>query len=100
MHGFVAILAGGLLFAIAALVAIIQVVAVRRRQELLRFFPPALGATVVGLLSGVFLVAGAEYRWVSPELLDDLALPVMIASLWWIFHNRMGSKRNRAAPHG
>ena len=61
---------------------------------MLRFFPPALGATVVGLLSAVFLALGAEYHWVSPSLLDDLALPVMIAALGWMFYNRMGSKRN------
>jgi hypothetical protein len=63
---------------------------------LLRFFPPALGATVVGLLSGVFLALGAEYHWMSASLLDDLALPVMIAALGWMFYNRMGSKRNLA----
>jgi hypothetical protein len=63
---------------------------------LLRFFPPALGATAVGLLSGAFLALGAEYHWMSPSLLDDLALPVMIAALGWMFYNRMGSKRNPA----
>jgi hypothetical protein len=71
-------------------------VAVLRRRELLRFFPAAMGATMVALLSGVYLALGAEFRWVSPSLLDDVALPVMVAALWWVFHNRMGSRRNRA----
>jgi hypothetical protein len=66
-----------------------------RRRELLHFFPPAIAASVVGLLCGVYLALGAEFHWVSPALLDDLAAPVMIAALWWIFCNRMGSKRNR-----
>jgi hypothetical protein len=77
-------------------IAIVQGVAVVRRRELLRFFPAAIGATAAALLAGAYLLLGAEFRWVSGELLDDLALPVVIAGLWWIFHNRMGSKRNRA----
>ena len=88
------------MIAIASVIAIVQVVAVLRRRELLRFFPPAFAATVVGLLSGAYLALGAEYHWVSPSLLDDLAFPVMIAAMWWIFHNRMGSKRNRTALSG
>ena len=72
-----------------------QIAAVARRRELLQFFPPALGATAVVLLSGMFLALGAEFQWMSGELLDNLALPVMIAALWWMFYNRMGSKRNR-----
>lgn len=80
---------------IALIVAIVQVAAVMRRRELIRFLPPALGASAVGLLSGIYLTFGAEYHWVSPALLDDLALPVMIAALAWMFYNRMGSKRNR-----
>ena len=58
-----------------------------------------MGATAVGLLSGVYLMLSAEFRWVAPELLDDLALPIMAAALWWIFYNRMGAKRNRLESH-
>ena len=66
-----------------------------RRRELLRFFPAAIGATVAALLAGLYLILGAEYRWVSGELLDNLALPLVIVALAWIFYNRMGSGRNR-----
>jgi predicted lipid-binding transport protein (Tim44 family) len=66
-----------------------------RRRELLRFFAPAMGATAVGLLAGLYLMLGAEFRWASSQLLDDLALPVIAAASWWMFYNRMGSKRNR-----
>ena len=84
-----------MLFLIALIVAIVQIAAVSRRRELVQILPPALGATAVGLLCGIFLALGAEFHWVSPALLDDLALPVMIAALAWMFYNRMGSKRNR-----
>jgi fucose 4-O-acetylase-like acetyltransferase len=84
-----------MLFLIALIVAIVQVTAASRRRELLRFLPPALGATAVGLLCGLFLALGAEFQWISGALLDDLALPIMIAALAWMFYNRMGSKRNR-----
>ena len=67
-----------------------------RRRALLRFFPAAIGATAAALLVGLYLILGAEYRWVSGELLDDLALPLVLVSLAWIFYNRMGSGRNRA----
>ena len=56
-----------------------------------------MGATVVGLLVGLYLMLGAELHWVSPALLDDLALPVIVAASGWMFYNRMSSKRNRAA---
>jgi hypothetical protein len=95
LHGIAAFLGGAILFAIALIVAIVQVVAVMRRRELLRFFPPAMGATAVGLLCGIFLALGAEFQWMSGALLDNLALPVMIAALGWMFYNRMGSRRNR-----
>ena len=88
-----------MLFVIALIVAIVQIAAVARRRELMQFFPPALGATVVGLLCGMFLALGAEFQWMSGELLDNLALPVMIAALWWMFYNRMGSKRNKGELH-
>jgi hypothetical protein len=97
MHGIAAFVGGAVLFAIALIVAIVQVAAVARRRELLRFFPPAMGATGVALLCGVFLALGAEFQWMSGALLDNLALPVMIAALGWMFYNRMGSRRNRAA---
>ena len=84
-----------MLFVIALIVAIVQIAAVARRRELMQFFPPALGATVVGLLCGMFLALGAEFQWMSGALLDDLALPVMLAALAWMFYNRIGSKRNR-----
>lgn len=84
-----------MLFAIAAIIAIVQLVAVSRRPELKPFFPAAAAATAVALLSGVFLALGAEFGWISNLLLDDLTLPVMIAALWWSFYNRLGSRRNR-----
>ena len=95
LHGIVAFLGGAVLAVIALIVACVQIVALIRRRELVRFFPPAIGATAVGLLCGIYLMLGAEFRWISPEILDDVALPLMIAALGWIFYNRMGSKRNR-----
>jgi len=92
-------MAGAVLIGIALIVACVQVVAVMRRRDLLRYFPPAVGATAVGLLSGVYLMLSAEFRWVSPALLDDLALPIVAAALGWIFYNRMGAKRNRRESH-
>ena len=44
---------------------------------------------------GLYLMLGAELHWVSPALLDDLALPVIVAASGWMFYNRMSSKRNR-----
>lgn len=84
------------LAAIALVIAIVQVVAVVRRRELLRFFPAAIGATAAALLAGLYLILSAEFRWVSGELLDDLAFPVVIVALAWTFYHRMGSGRNRA----
>lgn len=81
LYGIAAFLGGAALIVIALVVAIVQITAVVRRRELLRYFPPAMGATTVGLLSGVYLMLGAEFRWVSPALLDDLALPSMISAL-------------------
>ena len=95
LHGIIAFFAGGILIGIALIIACVQVAAVMCRRELLQFFPPAVGATVVGLLCGAYLMLGAEFRWVSPALLDDLALPIMAAALGWIFYNRMGARRNR-----
>ena len=95
LHGIAAFIGGTVLVVVALIVALVQIVAVMRRRELLRFFPPAMGATLVGLLAGLYLALGAEFRWVSPALLDDLALPIIAAALWWIFYNRMSSKRNR-----
>ena len=99
LHGIIAFFGGAVLAVIALIVACVQIAALLRRRELLRFFPPAIAATAVGLLCGLYLMLGAEFRWVSPELLDDLALPLMIAALGWIFYNRMGSKRNRLQSH-
>jgi uncharacterized membrane protein len=79
---------------VALLIGIVQVVAVVRRRELVRFFPAAIGATLAALLAGLYLILSAEFRWVSGELLDNVALPVVIAGLWWIFHNRMSAGRN------
>ena len=84
------------LVGIALVIGIVQGVAVVRRRELIRFFPAALGATVAALLAGAYLLLSAEFRWVSGELLDDLALPVVVVALAWVFHNRMGSGRNKA----
>jgi hypothetical protein len=47
----------------------------------------------------MFLALGAEFQWMSGALLDNLALPVLIAALGWMFYNRMGSRRNRATLH-
>ena len=95
LHGIVAFLVGAVLGGLALIIACVQIAAMVRRRELLQFFPPAIAATAVALLCGLYLMLGAEFRWVAPELLDDLALPLMIAALGWIFYNRMGSKRNR-----
>ena len=87
---------GGALAVVCVGIAAVQVAASVRRSELRRFLPPALAASAVGVLAGLFLLLGAEFRWVSGSLLDDAALPLAIAALWWVFHNRIGSKRNRA----
>lgn len=99
LHGIMAFLGGAALTLVVLVIAGVQIVALLRRRELLRFFPAAIGATAVGLLVGIYLMLGAEFQWVSPALLDDLALPLMIAALGWIFYNRMGAKRNRAETH-
>ena len=95
LHGIAAFIGGAILAIIALIVAFVQIGAVMRRRELLRFFPAAMGATVVGLLMGLYLMLGAELHWMSPALLDDLALPVIVAASGWMFYNRMSSKRNR-----
>lgn len=95
LHGIAAFIGGAALIVISLIVAFVQIGAVVRRRELLRFFPPAIGATAVGVLAGLYLMLGAEFGWVSPALLDDLALPVIAAASWWMFYNRMSTKRNR-----
>ena len=95
LHGIFAFIGGAALVVVVLIIAAVQITAVVRRRELLRFFPPAMGATIVGLLCGLYLMLGAEFRWVSPALLDDLALPIVFAALAWIFYNRMSAKRNR-----
>ena len=95
LHGIAAFVAGAGLILFALITAGVQVGAVLRRRELIRFFPSAIGATAVALLCGVYLMLGAEFHWVSPALLDDLALPIIIAAVAWVFYNRMGAKRNR-----
>lgn len=95
LSGIVAFLFGAGLSSIALIVAIVQIVAVVRRRELIRYFPPAMGATAVGLLCGVYLMLAAEFQWVSRTVLDDLALPVVIFALGWMFYHRIGSRRNR-----
>ena len=95
MSGIVAFLVGALLAGIALLVAIVQVVQWRRDARLVRFLPPALGATAAAFLAGLWLVLAAEFRWIEGEFLDNLSPVVFLAALWWMFHNRMGSARNR-----
>jgi hypothetical protein len=95
LSGIVAFLIGALLAAIALLVAIVQLVQWRRDARLVRFLPPALGATAAAFLAGLWLVLAAEFRWIEGEVLDNLSPFVFAAALWWIFHNRMGSGRNR-----
>jgi len=95
LSGIVAFLVGGLLAGIALLVAIVQVALWRRDARLVQFLPPALGATAAAFLAGLWLVLAAEFRWVDGEYLDNLSPVVFVASLWWMFHNRMGSARNR-----
>ena len=99
LHGIAAFIGGAVLICIALVIAGVQIGALLRRRELIRFFPPAIGATAVALLCGLYLLLGAEFHWVSPALLDDLALPLMLAALGWIFYNRMGAKRNRLDAH-
>ena len=95
LHGIAAFIGGAVLIFIALIIACVQIGALLRRRELIRFFPPAIAATAVALFCGLYLLLGAEFRWVSPALLDDLALPIMLAALAWVFYNRMGAKRNR-----
>lgn len=90
-----AFLTGGLLAGIALLVAIVQLVQWRRNPRLVRFLPQALGATAAAFLAGAWLVLVAEYRWIDGEVLDNISPFVFVAALWWMFHNRMGSGRNR-----
>lgn len=97
LHGIVAFLCGGVLAALALLVAVVQVAFALNRRELMPFFPQALGATAVAFLTGVWLVLASEFRWVSGELLDNLCVPLSIAALGWVFYHRMGSRRSRGA---
>jgi hypothetical protein len=75
----------------------VQVVAWLRDRTLVEFLPPALGATAAAFLAGLWLLLAAEFRWVSGEWLDNLAPFLGAAALWWMFHNRLGSARNRRA---
>lgn len=93
-------LLGLLLAGVALLVAIAQVVGWLRDRSRVRFLPPALGATAAAFLAGLWLVLGAEFRWLEGETLDNLSPFVVAASLWWMFRNRMGSPRNRHEPAG
>lgn len=93
-------LLGLLLAGVALLVAIVQVVGWLRDRSRVRFLPPALGATAAAFLAGLWLVLGAEFRWLEGETLDNLSPIVLAAGLWWMFHNRMSSSRNRAARGG
>jgi hypothetical protein len=76
-------------------VAIVQVVAWWRDATLIRFLPPALGATAAAFLAGAWLVLASEHRWLQGELLDNLSPIVFVAAVWWMFRNRLGSARNR-----
>ncbi len=76
-------------------VAVIQVAAATRRRAPLPYLPAALAGTGVAVLTGLFLALGAEFRWVDGALLDNLALPLIVAATWWIFHNRLRSAGNR-----
>ena len=95
LTGIAAFLIGALLAGIALLVAVVQGVAGWRNAALIRFLPPALGATAAAFLAGTWLVLASEFRWVQGELLDNLSPFVFVAAVWWMFRNRMGSARNR-----
>lgn len=95
LSGIVAMMVGALLAGIALLVAIVQLAFWRRDARLVRFLPPALGATAAAFLAGLWLVLAAEFRWIEGEYLDNLSPFVFVAALWWMFRNRMGSARNR-----
>jgi hypothetical protein len=95
LSGIVAFLVGALLAGIALIVALVQIVLWRRDASLLRFLPPALGATAAAFLAGLWLLLAAEFRWIPGESLDNLSPLVFAAAVWWMIRNRMGSARNR-----
>ncbi len=77
--------------------AIVQVLLRHREPRLTRFLPSALSATATAFVAGTGLLLAAELRWVPGATLDDLAPFVVVAALWWMVRNRMGSARNRRA---
>jgi len=82
---------------IALVVGLVQLASASGDRARRRFLPRALGATAVALLAGAFLWFGVSFDLVNRRELDQAAIPVLAAALWWMFHQRIGSKRNKAA---
>ncbi len=97
LNGIFSLLVGALLMGIALVAGFVQLVSVAGDRKLSRFAPRALGATAVALLAGAFLWFGVSFDLVNRRELDQLAIPLFAAALWWVFHNRLGSKRNKLA---
>ncbi len=97
----VAFLVGGALVLVALAIGVVQLLAVFVRPQHKPLLPAALAATAVAFLAGCFLCFGAEFGWLSKRLLDDIAIPVALAALAWVFINRLTSRRHareRRAP--
>ena len=95
----VAFLVGGALALVALLIGFVQVLVAVGKPHYKPALPSALAATAVAFLAGCFLCLGAEFGWLSKPLLDDIAMPIALAALGWVFFNRLTSRvRRRPAP--
>jgi len=98
LTGMAGFLAGAALAGVALVIGLVQIASAWMQAAHRRMLPAALSATATGFVAGAWLCLAAEFRWVSGDAADTLAIPIGIVALWWIYRNRLGADHPAERP--